>query len=153
MDNSWSEKGFYYEEKKIENGTCTKPPKRIKPKLLLDDAKIWAREFVNSRPELKSAQIRRFYHDVKALEYRIVSQDNKEKEEEKFEENLPLIKMLKSKVAYACPKYGKKNVPEKFKEFMDKCIDGINSLDDFKAFILFFEAVVGYFYGEGGRKE
>jgi len=145
MDNDWKEKGFYYEVKHDKEREI----KRIKTKLLLDGAIEWAKKFVGARPELKSAQIRRFYHDVKALEAKInAAEDNG------FEMNLPLIKMLKSKVAYACPEkdFKGRKVPKEFKEFMDKCIDGIKEPDDFKAFALVFEAVVGYFYGEGGRQ-
>ncbi len=142
MDTEWQEIRFYYEAKQGEDGKEIEP-RRIKKRLLLEDAKKWAQDFIRTSPELKAAQIRRFYHDVKALEAKI--------EASGFEKNLPLIKMLKSKVAYACPKYGSKKVPIVFKEFMDKCIDGIEEREDFKAFTLVFEAVVGYFYGEGGR--
>lgn len=146
MDNGWKEKGYYYE---VKDGSDGKEIKRIKTRLLLEDAKRWAEKFVKARPELKSAQIRRFYHDVKALEAKIGASE----EVEIFEKNLPLIKMLKSKVAYACPKtYGSRKVPMEFKEFMDTCIDGIEYREDFEAFTLVFEAVVGYFYGEGGRQ-
>ena len=146
MDNGWKEKGYYYE---VKGGSDGKDIKRIKTKLLLDKAKEWAEKFVKARPELKSAQIRRFYHDVKALEAKIGASE----EVEVFEKNLPLIKMLKSKVAYACPKtYGSRKIPIEFKQFMDECIDGIEDREDFEAFTLVFEAVVGYFYGEGGRQ-
>ncbi len=149
MNNGWKEKGFYYEEKKEGDG---KPIERIKTRLLLDDAKKWAEKFVKARPELKSAQIRRFYHDVKALEAKIEA-SGESGNGILFEKHLPLIKMLKSKVAYACPKtFGLRKVPMEFKEFMDACIDGIEYQKDFKAFTLVFEAVVGYFYGEGGRQ-
>ena len=144
-DNVWHDMGFYHEVKKTPDGKEMPGTKRIKTSLLLDEAKKWARDFVNSKPDLKSAQIRIFYNDVKALKAKTNSS-------EKFETNFPLIKMLKSKVAYACPKFGNKKVPLKFKEFMDSCIDGIEDKKDFDAFILVFEAVVGYFYGEGGRQ-
>ncbi|OHB43338.1 MAG: type III-A CRISPR-associated protein Csm2 [Planctomycetes bacterium GWC2_39_26] len=149
MNNGWKEKGYYYEVKKGDDG---KEIERIKLRLLLDDAKKWAEKFVKARPELKSAQIRRFYHDVKALQAKIDASGEGEKRI-LFEKNLPLIKMLKSKVAYACPKtFSSRKVPMEFREFMDACIDGIDDQKDFEAFTLVFEAVVGYFYGEGGRQ-
>ena len=65
---------------------------------------------------------------------------------------LPLIKMVKSKVAYACPSNGRdRKVPEEFRNYMELMINSIEYYKDFKAFSLCFEAVVGYFYGEGGR--
>ncbi len=129
---------FFYEEK---NGQEVK-----REELLTSKAQEWASSFVKASPELKSAQLRRFYHDVKSLEAKITSK-------EEFTKNRPLIKMLKSKVAYACPKknYKGRKVPWEFREFMEKCVDEIDQLKDFQAFALVFEAVVGYFYGEGGK--
>ncbi len=128
---------LFYEEKGGQ--------KVIREELLTSKAEEWARSFIKARPPLSSAQLRRFYHDVKSLEARITS-------DEKFTGNRPLIKMLKSKVAYACPRtYSGRKVPWEFREFMEECVDKINEWKDFQAFALVFEAVVGYFYGEGGR--
>jgi len=139
MSDAWEAKGYYHE--------CNeKGKKRIKISLLTGEAEGWAKKFVNARPELTSAQIRRFYNEIKALEAKI---DGKAEEAEEFDINLPFIKMLKSKVAYACPKNSSsKKVPLEFRDFMDECVDGINEQEDFKAFTKVFEAVVGYFYGE-----
>ncbi len=128
---------FFYEEK---NGQEV-----IREELVTSKAEEWARSFIKARPSLSSAQLRRFYHDVKSLEARITSDGE-------FTGNRPLIKMLKSKVAYACPRtYSGRKVPWEFREFVEKCVDKINRWKDFQAFALVFEAVVGYFYGEGGR--
>lgn len=128
---------FFFEKK---NGQ-----KVIREDLLTSKAQKWARGFLRVRPPLHSAQLRRFYHDVKSLEAKVTS-------EKEFTRNRPLIKMLKSKVAYACPKtYSGRKVPWEFREFIEECVDEINQLKDFQAFALVFEAVVGYFYGEGGR--
>lgn len=117
----------------------------IREELLTNKAQEWARSFLRARPSLHSAQLRRFYHDVKSLEAKVTS-------DEEFIKNRPLIKILKSKVAYACPKtYSGRKVPLEFREFIEMCVDKINTHNDFKAFALVFEAVVGYFYGEGGR--
>lgn len=117
----------------------------IREELLTSKAQEWARGFLRSRPPLHSAQLRKFYHNVKSLEAKISSEDE-------FIENKPLIKMLKSKVAYACPKtYSGRKVPLEFREFIEDCVDNIDQLQDFENFALVFEAVVGYFYGEGGR--
>lgn len=117
----------------------------IREELLTNKAQEWARSFLRAHPSLHSAQLRRFYHDVKSLEAKVTS-------DEEFIKNRPLIKILKSKVAYACPKtYSGRKVPLEFREFIEMCVDNINTHNDFKAFALVFEAVVGYFYGEGGR--
>jgi len=50
-----------------------------------------------------------------------------------------LIKMVKSKVAYS-----KEKVPSTFENFMNETISAIQTEKDFKAFMLHFEAVVGF---------
>jgi len=128
---------FFYEEKSGQWVICEE--------LLTSDAQAWAKSFLKVRPPLKSAQLRRFYHDVKSLEAKVTSEDE-------FIRNRPLIKMLKSKVAYACPIPGKdRKIPVEFRRYIEKMVDYIDDYEDFKAFCLCFEAVVGYFYGEGGR--
>lgn len=91
-------------------------------------------------PLLSSTQLRRFFNDVKALEAKI--------ETGNFEEQKPMIKMLKSKGAYA---YGRDKIPLEFKNYIDACVDKINNKDDFNGFLKFFESVVGFYYGHGGK--
>lgn len=109
--------------------------------LLTTDAEREADSFFRDR--LTSAQLRRFYNEVKALEARI--------EAGGFEANAPLVKMLRSKVAYACPRQKNRKIPESFATFLWKHIEHIRSEQDFKDFRLMFEAVVGFFYGKGGQ--
>ncbi len=91
--------------------------------------------------KVSSSQLRNFFSDVRSLEAKIESGN--------FEAFRPHIKMLKAKVAYALDR-GK--VSDAFKNFISKCVDLIEDEKDFKAFVLFFEAIVGYFYGEGGGR-
>jgi CRISPR type III-A-associated protein Csm2 len=94
---------------------------------------------------LTSAQLRRFHGEAKALEERVKNTDD-------FAKIRPLIKMLKSKAAYACPTTGAdRKVPADFRRYIEEMVDNIEDEKDFKAFALCFEAVVGFFYGEGGR--
>lgn len=96
----------------------------------------------SSKP-INSAQLRRFYGDVKNLEMRWENSQDKEKA---FRDILPMIKLLKAKAAYA----NKRDlVPESFKNWIWENVDMINEIKDFKAFLLFFEAVVGFCYGNG----
>ena len=130
----------------------------IREELITARAEQWARSFVQPErpgekwkrnPKLTSAQLRNFYHEAKKLEERCV---NAEKPDASFREIRPLVKMLKAKVAYACPDTGRdRKVPEEFKEFIDTMVDNVQNWHDFRAFMLCFEAVVGYFYGLGGR--
>jgi len=117
----------------------------LREDLLTDRAQEWARNFITVRPRLNAAQLRRFLNEVKALEALVEA----ERGADGFKKVRPLIKMLKSKVAYSA---GGKKVPEEFKEFIIACVDNINDGKDFRAFVLLFEAVVGFFYGEGGGR-
>ena len=132
--------------------------RQIKEALLTTDAERWAnsfnrpeqpRERWQRNPKLTSAQLRNFYHEAKSLEEICKNSDDRI---EKFRTMRPLVKMLKSKVSYACPVTGRdRKVPVEFKEFIDTMVDNVQDWDDFRAFMLCFEAVVGYFYGLGGR--
>lgn len=131
--------------------------KIIKENLLTTDAKKWAESFINPQqpkdrwqrnPKLTSAQLRKFHGDAKSLEERVKNV----KDQEEFMRIRPLVKMLKAKVAYACPINGvDRKVPEEFRKYMEEMVDNIEDAKDFQAFALCFEAVVGFFYGQGGR--
>jgi CRISPR-associated protein Csm2 len=91
--------------------------------------------------ELSSSQLRNFFNDVRSLEAKVRAED--------FPKVMPHIKMLKAKVAYA---EGRGKVPTSFKALISKCVDLIEDKKDFEGFVKFFEAIVGFFYGEGGGK-
>ena len=101
--------------------------------------------------EITSAQLRRFYHDLKSIERKIQNKIREEKKaNEVFEEFLPEIKMVKAKASYAYRGGGKDSkIPQKFKDFLTAGIEKINNYQDFIAFMKHFEAVVGYLYGLG----
>lgn len=122
--------------------------KSINPKLVTDFAQEWADKFFPPRKEdrkkpITSSQLRRFYGDVKNLEMRW---DNSSDKEKAFRDILPMIKLLKAKAAYAC---GRGTVPVTFKYWIWDNVERINGIKDFKAFLLYFEAVVGFCYGNG----
>lgn len=99
---------------------------------------------IDSNRSLSSAQLRRFFNDFRQLEKKVKI--------EGFEKIKPLIKMVKSKAAYASnPK--KPKIPQAFKDFLVQHISSVNSEKDFQAFMLHFEAVVGFFYGFEGTKD
>lgn len=140
---------YFYEDEEKE---------KLKEKFLTTEARKWAKSFINPKfpadqrdrnPRLTSAQLRRFYMEAKTLEARVDALKNPKDD---FPKLRPIVKMLKSKVAYACPIPGRdKKVPEEFRRYIEEMVDNIDSYKDFKAFCLCFEAVVGFFYGEGGR--
>jgi|YNPNPStandDraft_1061719.scaffolds.fasta_scaffold24394_4 CRISPR-associated protein Csm2 len=134
----------------------------LRPELLDQHARDLGKRFAeekepipNSRStkQVSSGQIRRFFGDVRDLEERIgrstlfaifESSDANE-----IKPYLALIRMLKSKADYAA---GRGTVTTAFKEFITHSVDQIKTPKDFRAFVLFFEAIVGYYYGAGGEK-
>ncbi|MCL5022271.1 MAG: type III-A CRISPR-associated protein Csm2 [Nitrospirae bacterium] len=131
--------------------------KVLREELLTDKARVWAESFINPKfPKerwqrnirLTSAQLRKFHGEAKTLEERVKNL----KDQEEFQQIRPLIKMMKAKVAYACPINGiDRKVPEEFRKYIEEMVDNIEDARDFQAFALCFEAVVGFFYGQGGR--
>ncbi len=96
---------------------------------------------------VSSHQLRRFYNEVKTLEKKLSKSE--------WQVIFPLVKMLKSKVAYATSdakiKRNEQNVYKNFRNFLLSSIDSITDEKDFLAFCKYFEAIVGFYYGEGGK--
>lgn len=141
--------GFYYDDAGNLNAG-----------LLDDQAKRNAESFVhvnNRKDKLNANQLRRFYNECKNLEkkfsfskQKLVSESDSVAvaSQTAFLQILPLIKMLKAKVSYAANPSNPK-IPRTFSNWLNNSIDGIKDENDFKAFLLSFEAVVGYCYGAG----
>ena len=125
----------------------------IRVELLSVESIAFADKFVNPQGNekgLNSSQLRRFYGDFKSLEKKFESKSRDGNEEEVFLKILPLIKMVRSKVAYACPEPpGKPKIPKAFATWLSDNVIAIESVKDFKTFLLYFEAVVGFCYGVG----
>ena len=92
------------------------------------------RNQVNPYKSISSTQLRRFFNEFRSLEKKVNADDAGA-----FEKTLPLIKMVKSKVAYAGNK-----VPQSFRNFLEININAIQNKEDFNAFMLHFEAIVGF---------
>ncbi|MFQ6056139.1 MAG: type III-A CRISPR-associated protein Csm2 [Methanosarcinales archaeon] len=127
INMNFLDNGYYQDEKK----------EILRENLIVEHADKLGKEFARS---LTSAQLRRFFNDVRALEARVESSE--------FNKQLPIIKMLKSKVAYA---KGRDKIPAGFKDFIDVCIDKIEDKKDFEGFVKLFESVVGFYYFHGGK--
>ena len=87
---------------------------------------------------IKTTQMRKFYDQV-LLKYNEVKIDKKE-----FDEVLPFIKMINSKVEYA---YSRELVSKSFREMMRTSIEQIEDEKKLENFKLFFEAVIGFYKG------
>jgi CRISPR-associated protein Csm2 len=125
----------------------------LNPDLVNNEARKIAEQFVPKpfKPLISSAQLRRFFGEIKNLERKAVDTNN-QITDESFAPVLPLVKMVKSKVAYAAnPSNTNPKVPQVFKDWIDSHIDAVNSAEEFEAFLMHFEAVVGFCYGKGMR--
>ena len=87
--------------------------------------------------------MRKFFNEFRQLEKKV--------DTEGFEKVNPLVKMVKSKASYAANPSNPK-IPRSFKEFLIENVDIINGEKEFRAFMLYFESVVGFFYGIEGVK-
>lgn len=101
--------------------------------LFNETAKEWAEKIAKGT---KKTQIRNFYDKVLELCER--------SEREEWEDIVPFVKMLNSKVAYG---RSRKVVSDEFQDMMEQCIANVHKKDDLKTFKLFFEAVIGFFQG------
>ncbi|MCF6265492.1 MAG: type III-A CRISPR-associated protein Csm2 [Desulfuromusa sp.] len=141
--------GFYYDDAGHLNAG-----------LLDTQAQQAAESFVHvrdRRDKLNANQLRRFYNEFKNLEkkfsfakqkYMTEVESPEEASHIAFMQTSPLIKMVKAKVSYAANPSNKK-IPSVFANWLNTSIDGIQNEKDFEAFLLSFEAVVGYCYGAG----
>ena len=93
-----------------------------------------------SKDANKSTQIRKFYDELTMWVA-------KSKDEETLSRNLPFIRMMNAKVAYA---NGRKHVDDKFREWFSTCMYSIRSADEtsltsLRNFQTLFEAFLGFY--------
>jgi|JI10StandDraft_1071094.scaffolds.fasta_scaffold22566_3 CRISPR type III-A-associated protein Csm2 len=89
---------------------------------------------------ITKTQLRRYYNDIKNIEKQW---GNKK---ENWDSVKPLVVMMKAKISYDSRKSNNK-LPQVFQDFLNNCITNINESADFAAFLKYFEAVVGFYYG------
>ena len=121
----------------------------IRSDLMTIHAEEFGKHFASRdrRYQVSSTQLRGFYADAKALETKI-----RRGGEGAFDRYLYLIKMMKSKASYIQGKRTGGRVSEDFRRFIHICVDAIETQEDFDAFMKFFEATVGFYYGYGGER-
>ncbi|MCK9162439.1 MAG: type III-A CRISPR-associated protein Csm2 [Arcobacteraceae bacterium] len=92
-----------------------------------------AKKIASEISKTKSTQIRNFYDYVLEL-----YEDAKNKP---FNEVLPFVKMLNSKVAYSLTR---KHASPEFALMIQECVKQVNDVKKLEIFKLFFEAVIGF---------
>ncbi len=109
-------------------------------------AKNWAEKIgADKKFGVQNTQMRKFYDKVLEL--------NEKAKHKDFDEVLPFVKMLNSKVAYASQRSSGsgKIVNSAFVSMMNSCVNQIAKKEDLNTFKLFFEAVVGFHKALDGR--
>ena len=92
-----------------------------------------AKKVADEISKTKSTQIRNFYDYVLEL-----YENAKNKP---FNEVLPFVKMLNSKVAYS---QTRKHASPEFSLMIQECVKQVNDVKKLEVFKLFFEAVIGF---------
>ncbi len=115
--------------------------------LVSDKAHQVAEELAGKRSPVTASQLRAFFHGFRALEAQIAD------DPKNFQRVLPRLKMMRAVAAYRYRGGGRDaKIPESFYHFLEDNVREINTIDDFKRFMLYFEAVVGFCYGKGVRE-
>jgi CRISPR type III-A-associated protein Csm2 len=89
--------------------------------------------------KLSTNALRNFYDAVKAIENPILQAGGLENQRKAFAIRRPFVKLLAANVAHKS-----KDLDRNFTRFLHRGIDMSNSLEEFKGFVLVFEAVAGW---------
>ena len=87
----------------------------------------------------KPSQLRQFYDELVMWEEKV------QRDERRFREYLPFIRMLNAKAAYAA---GRKHVDDNFVNLMHHCLGQVDDARALRNFKLFFEAFMGFYMVE-----
>lgn len=128
----------------FENKGFTNKKGYLRDELITTEAKDIAQSFKDDK--LSKSQLRAFFNETKAINNRLGE------DREKFDSIYPLILLMKSKIEYRASK--DKDKMKNLKDFILKAISQIQKkknegkgYESFKNFVIFFEAIVGYYYG------
>lgn len=95
---------------------------------------------------ISSSQLRKIFDEVKRFEQILLANS------ELWEEQLPYIKMVKSKVAYSVARASKEKekagIYRNLEIFISSAIDLIKTEQDYHVFVSLFEAAYGFYYGK-----
>lgn len=124
----------------------------IRKEVVGKEAQNWA-DKLTARRKLTSHQLRRFYNEFKTLERKLEHKTANQgvDEQQAFDEVLPLVMLTLPKLLYAKERGV---APEEFASWLKGCLEGIKGdVKNFRAFMLHFEAVLGFCYGTGKLKK
>ena len=115
-----------------------------------------AKTFVHGREGVSRNQIRRLFDECKRLLRKIDSGEG-ETENDRWQEVVPLVKLIKAKTAYAVTRASEKRVDrdyyQRLGEFIQRGIDQSTNVESYRRFVTLFEAVYAYYYAHGGSSK
>lgn len=143
--NRWNSKPFYNKQSNSvdispEVKKCFKeyPPEKLLSEVAEKISRAIFDESNNNKLN-KNTQIRKFFDELAGIKLKLdVSSDSKLD----FEKLKPIIFLLASKAAYA---KGRRTIGDNLYEFFKTNVLKIGSYEDLKLFLLFFEAILGYY--------
>ncbi len=124
------------------------------PDLLDDTARMAAKIIGDNRDSNKPTQVRKFYDELGMWHDKVHLSKDKEKA---LQENLPFIRMMNAKIAYAKGRNQKEDkrdpsvkdktglVDKNFVELFGPCIKQVKNYRTLRNFKLFFEAFMGFY--------
>ena len=113
------------------------PEKKVLNPDLLDSVAEERADALHTK--INSTQVRRFFGEIKSIYHCL-------QEGQKWSDLEPRFKMIKSRAFYAS---GTRRIPREFSAFLVTNIDQVKDERDFRAFVQYFEAVLGFMYGKG----
>lgn len=99
---------------------------------------------LGSGNEATRSQLRRFYQEYTGMRNYIRSAHDRQ---QAYSEKEVALKLLIAKTEYAL---GRKVIPPRFAEWFTMNISAIGKADDVETFGMYFEALIGFFYGAQG---
>jgi CRISPR type III-A-associated protein Csm2 len=119
----------------------------VRPELFDKEAREWAKKLLDGKNGVSHSQFRKLYEEIIRL--------NKLSQKKSWNSIIPLVKLVKSKVAYATAKIKNTHTRRAYDELNNLFkygIDEVNTQEDLNILKLFLEAVYGYYYEFGGSK-
>jgi CRISPR-associated protein Csm2 len=113
--------------------------KPLEPEIFNGTAQQAAKSIAENRSYNKPSQLRRFYDELLTWETRVAQRPDR------FDEYLPLIRMINAKVAYA---EGRKLVDSQYVNLMRHTLSEVKNRETLTTCKLFWEAFMGFYKKE-----
>jgi CRISPR-associated protein Csm2 len=118
--------------------------------LITKHSRYVAEYLVNER--LTATQLRAFFNDIKSLENKI-NWSKEEKIQVDYNSIYPMVLMLEAKAEYKYRNGKNAKITEGFRDLIKANVNVLKDkkVETFRNFTKFFETIVAYYYGYGGK--